>query len=265
MGFTRFAVKIAAPSPKPISFSRYLFIGPHPDDLEIGAGASIAKLSSLGKEICILIATDGRYGTDNLKEPIAPETLIEIRKKETITAARKLGVTDVRFLDLSDGGFYDYDTLVSGIASVVSDFQPDMIFAPDPDVTSECHEDHKNVGRAAKKCAVISGNAGIMAELGLRSACKTPFKKASVQAIALYMTAKPNRFINTSGFLKTQLSAIFDCHKSQYPDGCPDIDSITLYLKLRAYEYGIRTFSRTAEGFRVLGRTEMHCLPEAGC
>ena len=37
-----------------------------------------------------------------------------------------------------------------------------------------------------------------------------------------------------------------------------------LYLKLRAADFGLRTFSRSAEGFRVLGRTQMHCLPEAG-
>ena len=39
--------------------------------------------------------------------------------------------------------------------------------------------------------------------------------------------------------------------------------SIELYLKLRAADFGLRTLSRSAEGFRVLG-TQMHCLPEAG-
>ena len=42
--------------------------------------------------------------------------------------------------------------------------------------------------------------------------------------------------------------------------------SIELYLKLRAADFGLRTLSRSAEGFRVLGlgRRQMHCLPEAG-
>ena len=34
MGLTKLALKIAAPAPKIESFSRYLFIGPHPDDIE---------------------------------------------------------------------------------------------------------------------------------------------------------------------------------------------------------------------------------------
>ena len=37
--------------------------------------------------------------------------------------------------------------------------------------------------------------------------------------------------------------------------------SIELY---RAADFGLRTLSRSAEGFRVLGRRQMHCLPEAG-
>ena len=37
-----------------------------------------------------------------------------------------------------------------------------------------------------------------------------------------------------------------------------------LYLKLRAVDFGLRTLYGHAEGFRVLGRTQMHCLPEAG-
>ena len=40
--------------------------------------------------------------------------------------------------------------------------------------------------------------------------------------------------------------------------------SIELYLKLRAADCGLRALSRSAEGFRVVGRTQMRCLPEAG-
>ena len=40
--------------------------------------------------------------------------------------------------------------------------------------------------------------------------------------------------------------------------------SVRLYLRLRAAEFGLRSGHRSAEGFRVLGVTQMHCLPEAG-
>ena len=45
MSLTSLILKFAAPVPKPESYSRFLFVGPHPDDVEIGAGATAAKLA----------------------------------------------------------------------------------------------------------------------------------------------------------------------------------------------------------------------------
>ena len=256
MGITKLALRFAAPLPKLDSFKRYLFVGPHPDDIEIGAGASIAALSAQGKNICFLICTDGRYGNTNLKKDIPEKELIRIRKNEAIRSAAALGVKDVRFLELSDGGFYENKYMIRGIASVISSFQPDIIFAPDPAPASECHIDHLNVGRAVRTLAVNAANRGIMKKLGAK-ACQ-------LKAVAFYMTAKPNSYLKTTGVLKNQLDAVFNNHLSQYPVGCADRDSIRLYLKLRAIDFGLRSFHGTAEGFRVLATIHMHCLPEAG-
>ena len=62
MGLTKLVLKFAVPVPKVESFERYLFIGPHPDDIEIGAGATAAKLAAMGKEVCFLVCLDGRFG-----------------------------------------------------------------------------------------------------------------------------------------------------------------------------------------------------------
>lgn len=74
------------------------------------------------------------------------------------------------------------------------------------------------------------------------------------------MTAKPNQYVNTRGFLSRQLESIYGCHKSQFPKK----DAVAVYLKLRAADFGLRALCGCAEGFRVLGQTQMHCLPEAG-
>jgi LmbE family N-acetylglucosaminyl deacetylase len=256
MGLTKLALRFAAPFPKVQSFERYLFVGPHPDDIEIGAGATVAALAAQGKSICFLICTDGRYGTVNIKDSVTEEELIAIRKDEAIRSAAALGVTDVRFLNLSDGGFYDFEELVKQIAGVISSFKPDVMFAPDPAPASECHIDHLNVGKAVRTLAVNADNPGIMKKLGA-DAC-------AVKAVAFYMTAKPNVYMKTTGYLKKQLTALFENHLSQYPEGCADRKAIELYLKLRARDFGFRSFKLTAEGFRMLGVTHMHCLPEAG-
>ena len=256
MSLIKLILKAAVPTPKIENYRRFLFVGPHPDDIEIGAGATAAKLAAMGKTVCFLVCLDGRFGDGNAPEGVRGEKLVECRKKEALASAAALGISDVRFLNLSDGGFYEQKELVEGIARVAGEFQPDVILAPDPCVTSECHVDHLNVGNAAKQVAYFAPYGGIMAGYGA--------KAAPVQALAYFMTAKPNAYVNTRGYLKVQLKAIFGCHLSQFPEGCPDAQSIPLYLKLRAMDFGLRSFTGCAEGFRVLGVTQMHCFPEAG-
>ena len=254
MSLTSAVLRLAAPAPKPDGYSRCLFIGPHPDDIEIGAGATVAALTAAGKHVTFLICTDGRYGLEFAPDGTTPEALIEIRKAEAIAGAKALGVTDVRFLGFSDGGNYDTGALFDAMARVVGEVQPEILFAPDPFVASECHADHLNVGQSARTLAFFAPFREIMALHGAQC--------ADVQALAYYMTAHPNRFVKTGAFFQTQLSALA-CHASQFPAGSAPMRSLELYLKLRAAQFGIRSLKGCAEGFRVLGKTQMHCLPEA--
>ena len=256
MSLTRLALRFAAPAPKVEGFERYLFLGPHPDDIEIGAGATAAKLIAAGKQVCFLICTDGRYGLENAPAGTTPEELIVLRKAEALASANALGVTDVRFLDFCDGGFYDFEDLVRAAAKVVGDFRPQVILAPDPDVSSECHVDHRRAGEAAKRLAFFAPYGEIMARYGASA--------APVQALAFYMTAKPNRFVKTShALLRRQLESVL-CHRTQFSRDSEAFASVSLYLKLRAADFGMRSFRGRAEGFRTLSSTHMHCLPEAG-
>lgn len=247
MSLTKIAMRFALKRPKLLSYDRYLFFGPHPDDIEIGAGATIAKLSSIGKKIRFVICTDGRYGSD----VIGTDELIRIRRAEAIASAGKLGVDDVVFLNLSDGAFYKEEELFKAMAAAISSFNPDIIFAPDPFVSNECHRDHLNVGNAARNLACFAPFSSIMGQYGC--------KKADVKAIAFYMTAKPNVYVKTGGSIKKQFEAL-KCHKSQ----ASGLESVYLYLRLRSLDFGLRRLSLHAEGFRAYTQTEMHCLPERG-
>ena len=253
MSLTRLALRLAAPLPKIEAHRRYLFVGPHPDDIEIGAGATAAKLAAAGKDVCFLICTDGRYGTDH-SGGVEGDALSSLRREEALASARVLGVTDVRFLDLPDGGGYTQQTLLTGIAGVLADFRPEVVFAPDPSVTSECHVDHLNVGEAVRRLACAAPNPGVMAQYGASA--------VPVSVLAYYMTARPTRFVGTRGYTGKQLEAIFACHRSQFSGDTGS--AIRLYLTLRSVDFGLRSLKGRAEGFRVLGPTHMHCLPEAG-
>ncbi len=260
MGLTRVIVNLAIKNEKIESFNTYLFVGPHPDDIEIGAGATVSKLVKLKKKVIFLICTDGRFGRDNLTEELSTEQLIERRKEESIKSASYLGVTDVRFLSLCDGNNYKYEDLLEGIALTINDVKPDIIFAPDPDVSSECHADHLNVGKAIKELGNFANYKDIFAHYLPNNTLVN--NDIDVKAIALFMTNKPNKFVRTYGHFKRQINALY-LHSSQYPKGNKATNSVVLYLKVRAIEYGFRTFSIPSEGFRMMNRTRMHCLPEA--
>lgn len=254
MSLTRLALSFAAPRVKLEAYRRYLFIGPHPDDIEIGAGATAAKLAAEGREVAFLICTDGRYG--DAETALRGDELAAERRREAIASAKMLGVTDVRFLGLRDGAGYELDALLRGIARAVGDFRPDVIFSPDPDVDSECHADHLNVGRCARQIACFAPYGGIMAGYEAQS--------APVKALAYYMTARPNTYVASGGYIRRQLDAVFSCHKTQFPDGSDEAKAIALYLKIRAADFGLRSLKGRAEGFRALSSIRMHCMPEAG-
>ncbi len=253
MGLTSLALRFAAPLPQIGQFQRFLFIGPHPDDIEIGAGATAAKLAAAGKEVHFLICMDGRFGLENAPAGTTPEALAAIREEESRAGAAALGVERLHFLRLCDGGLCDREELLRGMARVIGEVKPELIFAPDPFVASECHADHLNVGEAARRLAFFAPFREIMAAYGAES--------APVEALAYYMTAKPTRFVKVSGELEAQRRAI-RCHKSQFPAGCGALRSVELYLRLRAADFGLRSLKGRAEGFRLLDRTHMHCLPD---
>lgn len=254
MSITKTVLNLLAPLPKLEDYDRFLFIGPHPDDIEIGAGATAAKLAAMGKQVTFLICTDGRYGLTNAPAGMTPKALIPLRQQESLASAAALGVTDVRFLPFEDGGFYDPEELTRAMAKVVGEVQPQVLFAPDPCVSSECHVDHLRTGECARRVVFAAHSAPVMGRLGAKS--------APVEAIAYYMTAKPNRFVGVGGFFERQKAALA-CHASQFPENCGATRTLHFYLKLRAIDFGLRTGKGKAEGFRLLDATHMHCLPEA--
>ena len=72
---------------------RVLAIGAHPDDIEFGCGATLAKWSAAGSEIWLLVLTDGSKGT---WDPNAdPAELANLRVNEQVAAAAGLGAAKV--------------------------------------------------------------------------------------------------------------------------------------------------------------------------
>lgn len=104
-------------------------IGAHPDDVEIGMGATVAQMVSQGVSVVILDLTDG--------EP-TPFGTPERRAAEAAEAARVLGVERMT-LDLPNRSLADTVEARRAIAEVLRALRPRIVVGPYP---TDAHPDH---------------------------------------------------------------------------------------------------------------------------
>ena len=240
-----------APIPELTKFERYLFIGPHPDDIEVSCAPTIRALTAAGKHVSFLVVTDGRMGSPD--PALAGDELVKIRQTESRESAKLLGVTDVTFLPFRDGGMYRMEDAACEIAKQIVRLKPDAVFAPDPNVSSECHADHIKTGLAAKMTASMTPFESVMQSVGSSGS-------HAIKALALYYTDKPNAYVPIKRYFYARAQALA-CHKSQF-DG-QAIQDITMYFKLRSMRFGLRRLKGICDGYRALAPVHMHCFPEA--
>ena len=124
---------------------RALAIGAHPDDIEFGCGATLAKWAEAGCEASLLICTDGSKGTWDANADIA--ALVERRQAEQDEAARRLGATgEVRWLGEVDGELEVTMGLRSRMSRIIRELRPDVVLGHDPFKRWRLHPDHRAAG-----------------------------------------------------------------------------------------------------------------------
>jgi Uncharacterized proteins, LmbE homologs len=241
-------IKDYLPNPDLDTCKSLLCIQPHPDDNEVGAGATIAKLARNGCRITYLTVTDGSKGTD--APDISPSELAKIRKKEAMDAAGLLGVTAYRFLEYEDGGFPNEKELCSSIVAVIRDVKPELVMTVDPFLPYEAHPDHRRVGLASADACIFSSLVHYKTynENQLQQAWK-------VGGVAFYSTAYPNTFINVDDTWDLKISAIL-AHKSQFD--LKSMELLGMYFDFKARQYAEGKGFTRAEAFKVLAPTYLH-------
>jgi len=244
-------LKHVAPIPKLASFERYLFIGPHPDDIEVACAPSVRALRAAGKQVSFLILTDGCMGA--IDPALFGDELVQIRRAEATASAKLLGVTDVTFLPFQDGGMYRMEDAACEVARQIVRLKPDVVFAPDPNVISECHIDHIKTGMAVKMSMNMAPFESVMKSIDFSGS-------HAVKALAFYYTDKPNAYLPVKRYFSARAEALA-CHKSQFDSKM--ISDICMYFRLRSICFGLRKLQGFSDGYRALGPMHMHCFPEA--
>ena len=118
----------ARPAPAPLEpltedWERALCVVAHPDDLEFGGAAAVARWTGQGKQVVYCMVTSGEAGIDGL----TPDECREVREAEQVESARIVGVDEVDFLGLPDGILEYGVPLRRAIAEEVRLHRPDIV------------------------------------------------------------------------------------------------------------------------------------------
>jgi LmbE family N-acetylglucosaminyl deacetylase len=147
------------------SWSSALAIVAHPDDLEYGTAAAVARWTAQGKRVVYCLATSGEAGIDGLP----PEECGPLREAEERASASIVGVDTVEFLGYPDGVLEYGLPLRRGIARAVRRHRPDVV------ITGNFHDswgpgtrnqaDHIALGLAVIDGVRDAGNRWVFREL----------------------------------------------------------------------------------------------------
>jgi LmbE family N-acetylglucosaminyl deacetylase len=154
--------------PMPEDWDRCLAVVAHPDDLEYGAAAALARWSGQGKVITEVLATRGEAGIASME----PAEAARVRSAEQQASADVVGAAGLEFLDLPDGTLtYGLD-LRRDLARAVRRHRPDVVVTISfrqgfygSEAGGWNHADHRVLGEALVDAVRDAANRWVFPEL----------------------------------------------------------------------------------------------------
>ena len=229
-----------------------LAIGAHPDDVEFGAGATLAKWAAAGCAVSHLVCTDGSKGSWDPTEDVAE--LVATRQVEQRAAARALGATgDCAFLGEVDG------ELVAGldqrqrVARVIREARPEVLLAHDPWKRWRLHPDHRAAGFLALDGLVAARDPHFYPEQGL-----APHRPS---CLLLWEADEVDHVEDVTGFAERKVAALLE-HRSQFrsthdisdPHDVEQVARFTRRVEERLAELGRAAGVAHGEAFKRIDR-----------
>lgn len=230
--------------------ARALAIGAHPDDVEFGCGATLAKWAASGCEIHHLVCTDGSKGSWDPAEDVA--RLVAVRQDEQRAASRALGGKgEVTFLGWRDGELEAGLRQRWEVAYRIRAVRPDVVLGHDPWKRYRLHPDHRAAGFLAVDGIVAARDPHFFPEQRLEHHRPT--------ALLLWEADEPDHVEDVDGFLDRKLAGLLE-HRSQLrstmhiddPDDAEQVERFRLRVRRRAAEHGALAGLPTGEAFKLL-------------
>ncbi|MFL6101214.1 MAG: PIG-L deacetylase family protein [Actinomycetales bacterium] len=228
---------------------RALVVVAHPDDIDFGAGGTVAAWADAGIEVTELLVTRGDAGGfDDTPRSAMPE----LRETEQRAAAAELGVSDVRFLDgYADGLVSPSQSLVRDIVRVIRQVRPTRILTSSPERWWErlgaSHPDHLATGEATVRAIYPAARnpfafPELLADEGLDA--------WTVAELWLMADPQSDHPVDTTATFARKMAAL-EAHVSQTGHEADLEDRLRSWSAAVAARHGLPD-GRLAEAFRVI-------------
>ncbi|MAP80741.1 MAG: bacillithiol biosynthesis deacetylase BshB1 [Aequorivita sp.] len=178
-----------------------LAIGAHPDDVELGCAATLAKEIENGKTVGILDLTRGELGTRGTAE---------IREKEAQNAAEILGAKFRHNLEFSDGFIVNNAASQLEIIKIIRKYQPNIVLC---NAIDDRHIDHGKASKLASDACFLSGLQKI--ETIFEGNHQKAWRPKHVYHYIQWKNIEPDFVVDVTGFLDKKLQSVF-AYKSQF-------------------------------------------------
>lgn len=195
---------------------RVMFIGAHPDDIELGAGGTLIKHIREGDEIFYVVLTKGERG-GNPKE----------REKELLEVINYLGIRNYKIFDFPDTLLNTkFNEIKDELEKLINEFKPDRIYTHS---LNDGHQDHRTVAEAVR----VAGR-------------KVP-QILSFWAPLVYNNFHPVYFIDISDTIEEKLR-VLEIYRSQ---SHKDFLKREVIIGINKY-HGFMNNIQFAEGFEII-------------
>lgn len=200
-----------------------LAIGPHPDDIEIGAGGSLIRWIETGYRVGLLDLTRGELGTKGNAET---------RRAEAAEAAERMGALFRLNLGLPDGGVEDSPAARGRLVPILRECRPEWVLC---NLEDSRHPDHAAAARLVRSAFFLS-----------RLPKHLPDHRAHSPALlAFYLiheSAQPSFLVDISATLEAKLE-VLRAYGSQFVD--PVVPEGYRYAGLSDYLKNVRALAET--------------------
>ncbi|VAW17251.1 N-acetylglucosaminyl-L-malate N-acetyl hydrolase [hydrothermal vent metagenome] len=222
-----------------------LVFGAHPDDAELGAGATIAKEVANGKKVGVVDLTRGELGTRGSAE---------IRDKEAADAADILGIVVRENLEFADGFFQNDKEHQLAVIRMLRKYRPEIVLC---NAIDDRHIDHEKGSSLVSDACFLSGLIKIDTKMEGDDQWQEPWRPKLVYHYIQWKSTKPDFVVDISGYIDKKVQAIL-AYSSQFYD--PDSKepqtpisskNFTDSVNYRARDLGRIIGVEHAEGFTV--------------